>query len=179
MAQKDLSEYITDFYAHLYSSKVHAPGTAEAQAECWSSVPTKVTKDSLTRDLTIKDVTEAIKALPVEKAPGHDEIPMEFYHELVDEVASTLLRTFTTMLNVGTTLAYINKGLITLIPKFGDWARLGNWRPITLLGNTYKILAKVFTKRIQSALTHIIRPNQTGLWREEAYWIMSSWHRKP
>jgi hypothetical protein len=165
MAQKDLSQYITDYYARLYSSNAHSPKMADAQAECWSSVPIKVTQDtnaSLIRDLTIRDIIDAIKALPKGKAPGHDGIPMEFYHEYADKVPLTLFRAFTTMLNAGTTSAYINKGLITLIPKTGDRARLSNWRPITLLGSTCKILAKTLAGRIQSALTHIIRPNQTG-----------------
>ncbi len=59
-------------------------------------------------------------------------------------------------------VATINKGQITLIPKSGDQARLGNWRPITLLGNLYKILAKVLVGRVQTVLPHVIRPNQTG-----------------
>jgi len=87
---------------------------------------------------------------------------MEFYQELADEVVPILLRAFTAMFNVGSTSTYINKGLITLIPKTGDQARLDNWRPITLLGSTYKILARTLAGRIQPALTHIIRPNQTG-----------------
>jgi len=66
------------------------------------------------------------------------------------------------MLNKGATSAFINKGLITLIPKSSDHARLNNWKPITLLGNTYKILAKVLARRVQVALPHIVRPNQTG-----------------
>jgi len=123
---------------------------------------TQDTNESLIRDLTIRDIIDAIKALPKGKPPGHDGILMEFYHEYADEVAPTLLRAFTAMLNVETTSASINKGLITLIPKTGDRARLINWRPIILLGSTYKILAKTLAGRIQSALTHIIRPNQTG-----------------
>jgi len=59
-------------------------------------------------------------------------------------------------------VATINKGQITFIPKSGDQARLGNWRPITLLGNLYKILAKVLAGRVQTVLPHVIRPNQTG-----------------
>jgi len=66
------------------------------------------------------------------------------------------------MLNAGETSTYINKGLITLIPKSGNHARLSNWRPITLLNSTYKILAKTLTGRVQAALPHIVRPNQTG-----------------
>jgi hypothetical protein len=165
MAQKDLTQYITDFYARLYSSDAHSPSTAEAQTECWSNVPVKVTQDtnaSLTKDLTIKDILDTIKALPKGKAPGHDGIPMEFFHEYADEVAPTLLSAFTAMLNVEATSVSINKGMIALIPKTGDRARLNNWRPITLLGSIYKILAKALAGRLQPALTHIIRPNQTG-----------------
>jgi hypothetical protein len=87
---------------------------------------------------------------------------MEFFHEYAEEVAPTLVQAFTVMLNSRATSAFINKGVITLIPKTGDRAKLSNWRPITLLGSIYKILAKTLAGRIQSALTHIIRPNQTG-----------------
>jgi hypothetical protein len=110
----------------------------------------------------VRDILDAIKALPKGKAPGHDGVPMEFFHEYAEEVASTLLQAFMAMLNSGATSAAINKGLITLIPKTGDRARLSNWRPITLLGSIYKVLAKTLVGRIQPAFTHIIRPNQTG-----------------
>jgi hypothetical protein len=66
------------------------------------------------------------------------------------------------MLNTGATSELISKGLITLIPKSGDHARLGNWRPITLLGSLYKILAKMLARRLQVFLPSIVRPSQTG-----------------
>jgi hypothetical protein len=52
--------------------------------------------------------------------------------------------------------------MITLILKLGDHSKLGNWRPITLLGNIYKILAKTLVRKIQEFLPLVIRPNQTG-----------------
>jgi hypothetical protein len=58
--------------------------------------------------------------------------------------------------------AFINRGLITLIPKTGDRSKLRNWRPITLLGSVYKILAKALAGRLQAFLLDIIKPNQTG-----------------
>jgi len=163
--QNDLTQYITEYYTRFYFSDAHTPGTAKAQAKCWTNIPVKVTQDtnaSLTRDLTVRNILDAIKALPKGKAPGHDGVPMEFFHEYAKEVAPTLLQTFTTMLNFGATSASINKGPITLIPKAGDRAKLSNWRPITLLGNIYKVLAKTFAGKIQSAFSHIIRPNQTS-----------------
>jgi hypothetical protein len=80
----------------------------------------------------------------------------------MEEVAPTLLRVFTAMLNLAKTSAQINKGLITLIPKSRDHSKLGNWRPITLLGNVYKILAKTLAERLQASFPHIIKSNQTG-----------------
>jgi len=87
---------------------------------------------------------------------------MEFFHECAEETAPVLLQAFTAMLGNGRASVEINKGVITLIPKSGDRAKLSNWRPITLLGSTYKVLAKVLAGRIKAALTHIIRTNQTG-----------------
>jgi hypothetical protein len=66
------------------------------------------------------------------------------------------------MLARGLTSEYINKGMITWILKSGDHSKLGNWRPITLLGNIYKILVKTLAKRIQEFLPLVIKPNQTG-----------------
>ncbi len=66
------------------------------------------------------------------------------------------------MLRNGETSKLINKGLITLIPKSGDHAKLGNWRPITLLGSMYKILAKTLARRLQVFFPSVIRPGQTS-----------------
>jgi hypothetical protein len=87
---------------------------------------------------------------------------MEFFHECEHEIAPDLLQAFTALLKEGETSAYINKGIITLIPKLGDHTLLNNWRPITLLGSIYKILAKLLAERLQTVLPNIIRPNQTG-----------------
>jgi len=100
--------------------------------------------------------------MPKGKAPRSDGILTEFFQEFIDEISPTLLQAFSAMLRNGETSELINKGLITLIPKSGDHVKLGNWRPITLLGSLYKILAKTLARRLQVFLSNIIRPNQTG-----------------
>jgi hypothetical protein len=42
--QRDISHYITKFYANPYVSKAHASSTSEAQERCWENVPTWVTE---------------------------------------------------------------------------------------------------------------------------------------
>ncbi len=80
----------------------------------------------------------------------------------MNEVIPTLLLAFKAMLAQGLTSKYIKKGMITLILKSWKHSKLGNWRPITLLGNIYKILAKILVRRIQEFFPLVIRPNQTG-----------------
>jgi hypothetical protein len=100
--------------------------------------------------------------MPKGKAPGCDGIPTEFFQEFVDEISPTLLQAFSAILRNRETSEWINKGLITLIPKSGDHAKIENWRPITLLGSMYKILAKTLAMRLQVFLPNIIRPGQTS-----------------
>jgi len=161
--QQDLIHYVTSFYARLYTSDANTPDTAEAQGLCWQSVLGMVTGDtnaSLVSSLSLEEVGRAIRTLSKGKTPSHDGIPMEFFQEYEQEMAPDLLQAFTTLLNEGETSAYINKGVITLIPKSGDHARINNWRPITLLGSIYKILPKVLARRFQAVLPNIIKPNQ-------------------
>lgn len=80
----------------------------------------------LTQELTLSKILKAISTLPKGKAPGHDGLPMEFFHECAKDVAPDLLNAFTAMLKEGETSAFINKGQITRIPKSGDQTRLGN-----------------------------------------------------
>jgi hypothetical protein len=163
--QAILSQFITGFYANLYASKAHALSIQEVQNMCWDIIPARVTEAmnaSMTKELDLKEVIGAISSLPKGKGLGHDGILTEFFQDFVEEVAPTLLATFRAMLKQGKTFAHINRGMITLTPKSRDHYRLGNWRPITLLGSIYKILAKTLAGRLQAILPLIIRPNQTG-----------------
>ncbi|MDM1544273.1 reverse transcriptase domain-containing protein, partial [Empedobacter sp. 189-2] len=57
----------------------------------------------------------------------------------------------------------ISEGMIHLIPKEGgDRLEIRQWRPITLLGTAYKVLAKAISRRLQPHLPDIIHTTQTG-----------------
>jgi len=105
--------------------------------------------NDMTRTLSLAEITKAITLLPKGKAPRHDGIPTELFQKHVNGITPMLLLAFKAMLAWGLTSEYINKGMITLIPKLGDHSKLGNWRPIKLLGSIYKILTKTLARRIQ------------------------------
>jgi hypothetical protein len=66
-------------------------------------------------------------------------------------------------LNSGEMSISQKQGVISLIPKpEKDTSRLKNWRPITLLNQDYKYLAKCLANRCRKILPDIISPDQTG-----------------
>ncbi|XP_059064589.1 uncharacterized protein LOC131856711 [Cryptomeria japonica] len=65
-------------------------------------------------------------------------------------------------MRVGTLSSEINRGNIKLLPKDGDKTFIRNWRPITLLNVSYKILAKILAIRLVHILPKIVSATQTG-----------------
>ncbi len=146
--QTDLSHYISQFYTNLYTFEPHSLDIVEAQRKCWESIPSPVMKDmnaEMTQELTLEKVVETIISLPKGKALGHDDLLTKFFQENMEEIAPTFFLAFRAMFSLGLTSDFINKGMITLILKFGDHSKLENWKPITFLGSIYKILAKIKT----------------------------------
>jgi hypothetical protein len=61
--QQDLTHYVTNFYARLYTLDVGAPGTAEAQDLCWQNVPGRVTGDANANPVSSLSLEEVNKAI--------------------------------------------------------------------------------------------------------------------
>ena len=61
----------------------------------------------------------------------------------------------------GKVLKYLNRTLITLIPKCNNPESLNNYRPIGLCNTVYKVITKLIVARIQPALDYLVSPLQT------------------
>ena len=51
---------------------------------------------------------------------------------------------------------------LALVPKKEDPLLISYYRPISLLGCTYKIIAKLFAKRLASVMDKMISSNQSA-----------------
>jgi hypothetical protein len=71
---------------------------------------------------------------------------------MIDSIALDLLKVLKEILDRGCMLPTFNKGVTIFIPRFGDKFKIVNWHPITLLGNVFKVMAKVLTWRLQEFL---------------------------
>jgi hypothetical protein len=95
------------------------------------------------------------------KAVGPDKISIEFFQSCWDIVKYDLLQLFDDFHKENADISRINYGIITLLPKVTDAARIQQFRPICLLNYLYKLITKTLTLRLEVVAEKLIHPNQT------------------
>ena len=113
--------------------------------------------------LTLEECKKALESFQQNKSPGEDGFTVEFYKFFFHLVGQHLLESFNMAYELGEMSISQRRGIITLIPKDdSDHLDLQNWRPITLLNIDYKIASKALARRIETVLTKLVHPDQTG-----------------
>ena len=110
----------------------------------------------------MEEVKWNINSLANDKSLGCDGLPINFYNTNIDWISSDWLALYEDSFIRGFSGRNINKGMIKLIPKNGDKYEIKNWRPITLLNISYKIIGKLLAKRIEDFIDRFILVRQTG-----------------
>jgi hypothetical protein len=111
----------------------------QARLQCLNIVPTIVTKDQnmfLLQNFSDIEMHKTIVDLPKHKAPRVDGTPMEFFHEMWQEVGKDIKNLLQETFQEGRIHKELKVGLQSLIPKLGDLSFIINYKPISLLGST-------------------------------------------
>jgi hypothetical protein len=120
-------------------------------------------KATIDTEITIDELSKAIKELPNNKTPGLDGITAEFYKFFWSKIKELVYDSWKYCIEDGKMSQDQRRGILTLIPKKNKTLReLKNWRPVTLLNCDYKIFAKSMATRLQSVLDDIISTDQSG-----------------
>ncbi|CAI5465194.1 unnamed protein product [Closterium sp. Yama58-4] len=96
------------------------------------------------------------------KSPGSDGLPKELFEahwDLLGESFMVMAKSFESSASLP---AELKEVVTILLHKKGDKEQLNNYRPITLLNFTYKVLARVVADRMKSVLHMVISPEQYG-----------------
>ena len=109
------------------------------------------------------ELLSALKSTKNDKSPGSDGFTAEFYKMFWVDIKEYLLASINCAFERGELSITQKNGIITLLPKKGkENLLLKNWRPISLLNQDYKLIAKCIASRIRKYLPHIIHRDQTG-----------------
>lgn len=110
----------------------------------------------------MEDLEKALHSLPSVKCPDHDDFPREFYVAFRDDIKELVFDAVQTTRVEASIGSFFNTSLICLYPKGGDVRHLGQWLPITLLTNFYKIISKSIALRMQPHMVEWLEEEQRG-----------------
>ena len=112
--------------------------------------------------LTLTELRAILKKFKRRKAPGPDEVPMEFFKEMDDDTLAFVMGT----LNDWWARRHIPeealKARVVFLYKKGDSSNLNNYRPISLLNSIYKIFAAFIQRRLSYMLARHLQRTQYG-----------------
>ena len=121
------------------------------------------TKEKLEEDINLLEIENVLFKMKNNKAPGTDGYSYTFFKIFWEDITFLMLNTFKEYQETQRLTDQQNLGIITCLPKQGkDRRYMKNWRPITLLNLTYKILSGMLAERLKTTLAEIVHNDQKG-----------------
>ena len=109
-----------------------------------------------------EEVFAAISGLNGEKALGPDSFPIAFWSFSWEFVKDEVMDFFKEFYEKKKFVRSLNATFLVLIPKKGNVEDIKDYRPISLLGGSYKILAKVLANRLRRVIDKVVSPSQNA-----------------
>lgn len=157
---EEVKKVAETFYSELYEQKGIDEGEVKRILEGMERVVCLEDCEGLARDLSEEELTVAMKSFKLNKTPGNDGLPIEFYSSFWEVIKKDLFEVLRCIANSDKMPRSFRVGIITLLYKKGEREELKNWRPVSLQNVDYKLWAKVITLRLRSVIGSVIHPDQ-------------------
>jgi len=107
-----------------------------------------------------EEIDGVIKNLPNNKSPRPDGFTNEFYKKCWPIIKADFYNVCKDFLDSSLCLRSINSSHISLIPKVDSPSSISDYRPISLLNSSVKLITKLLANRLQPLITGIVHKNQ-------------------
>ena len=131
---------LQDQYIRVFSKPENAKLNIEYEDKCNCEISDV--------DITIKNITDAIKEIPSYAAPGPDKLPALVLKECADEIAEAILMIWRKSLDTGEIPDIMKLQTIIPIYKKDSKSKPENYRPVSLTSHLIKLIGRVFRKKI-------------------------------
>ncbi|GKA24355.1 RNA-directed DNA polymerase, eukaryota [Tanacetum coccineum] len=118
-------------------------------------------KDDLERNVSYDEIKRAVWDCGTNKSPGPNGFTFQFFRRywyLIDQDVVDIISDFFSSSKFP---QGCNSSFITLIPKTPDAKVVKDFRPISLIGNVYKIIAKILANRLSLVILDLISDVQS------------------
>jgi len=117
---------------------------------------------SLVKPFSVDEVKEAIWDCDRFKSPGPDGVNFGFIKDFWLDLKDDVMRFVSEFHRNGKLAKSINSTFIVLIPKVDNPQRLNDFRPISLVGSMYKIIAKLLANKLRLVISSVVSETQSA-----------------
>ena len=112
--------------------------------------------ESLETPFAENEIHSALMEMNGDKAPGPDGFTVAFWQDAWDFAKEEIMEMFKEFHEHSSFVKSLNNTFLVLIPKKSGAEDLGDFRPISLLGGLYKLLAKVLANRLKKVIGKVV-----------------------
>nr|XP_027100870.1 uncharacterized protein LOC113719906 [Coffea arabica] len=149
----------------VYFKELFTSGGRGEMTEILSGIPHSITQemnDNLIKEVSEKEIHEALFSMNPEKAPGHDGMTPLFFQNFWSSIKNDIIPAIKAFFHSSLMLKSVNHTVISLIPKTLHPINLKNYRPISLCSVIYKIISKILANRLKNVLDSCISKTQSA-----------------
>jgi hypothetical protein len=126
---------------------------------------TQAEKLRLEADLRLDELSKALGESNMRSVPGIDGFSNKFIDKFWYVLKFSFYDCCTESLSEGSLIGSFATAQIRIILKKGNFSKLKNWRPISLLSNFYKILSRAINNRLKTVVNRVLSRAQKGFTR--------------
>jgi hypothetical protein len=131
--------------------------------------------EDLAAPFSKEEIDNIVKNLPLGKSPGPDGFNTNFMKKYWTVIAQDFYDLCDAFYENNLCIQSINGSYITLIPKNDNPSKVSDYRPISLLNSSIKVLTKLLANRLQKVILRLIHQNQYGFIRSRSIQDCLDW----
>ncbi|GJS43734.1 transposase, MuDR, MULE transposase domain protein [Tanacetum coccineum] len=138
---------------------------SERRANIDMRFPKTISEDQsqdLEREVSKQEIKTAVWGCGTDKSPGPDGFSFGFYRHFWPVIEHDVYMAVNHFFIHGEIPPGCNSSFIALIPKVPDANLVKDFRPISLIGSIYKIIAKILSNRLVNVLGDIVNEVQSA-----------------
>ena len=147
--------YIQQGFVDLFSTSHHHPPSGFC-LPMWAPRVLEQEALSLTAHVDVKDVKMSLWSLKAFKAPEPDGLYLGFFQKCWPIVGDSVVNEVRQIFSSGRMPEYLNRTLISLIPKCLGPETLSQFCPISLCNTVYKIVTKIIVCRLRPIVGNLV-----------------------
>ncbi|GKV22549.1 hypothetical protein SLEP1_g32411 [Rubroshorea leprosula] len=149
---------ILDHFKNQFSSQ---PQNRPSLEHIFSNSLSRKDREMLEAEFTNEEIKEAVFSCASDKAPGPDSFNFHFIKSVWSTIEGDITNFIKEFHKYGRLVRGINASYITLVPKKKNPTTFKEYRPISMVGSLYKILAKVLANRLRKVIGKVINMTQS------------------